>query len=140
MQVVRYRPSRALEKIETDLDNFWESGLGLLSAAAESSPLDMYEEGDVLTIKVTLPNFNKEDIKASIDNGVLEIAAEHSESEEEETNRRYYFHESSNDYFRRIPLPTSAAGDMAEASFDSGVLTIRMPSTEKQVAKQIKVN
>lgn len=129
MQRVRYSPQRDIRKMERDLDKFWENGWSLSPTISDSTTMDLYEEDGKLVVEVSLPNFKKNEIKVTTNNGVLEVSAEHIEKEENEDKRRYYFRESSNQYLRRVTLPEGVKADMVEAEFKDGLLKVIMPSS-----------
>lgn len=139
MQIVRYNPFRELQKMEQDLDKLWDNGWGTFPTFAESSALDLYEEKGNLVAEVTLPNFKKEEVQVTTDNGVLEVSAEHKEEQEKKGTRHYYFRESSNRYFRRVTLPEGANADKTNASFKDGVLRVTMPMKTPKKAKAVTV-
>lgn len=138
MQVVKYDPFRDMRKMERDMDKLWGNGWGM-SAIADTSAMDMYEEAGKLVAEVSLPNFKKDDVKVTADKGVLEVSAEHKEKEENKGKRRYFFRESSNQYFRRAALPEGAKDDKADASFKDGVLKVTIPMTTQKKVKTIAV-
>lgn len=137
MQLVRFNPFRDLQKMEQDLDKLWENGWGLLPSMTEASAMDMYEADGKLVAEVSLPSFNKDEIKVTADSGVLEVSAEHQEKEETKGKRRYYLRESSNQYVRRVMLPEGVEADKAEASYENGLLKITMPMATPKQAKTI---
>lgn len=138
MQLTRYNPFRELRKMEQDLDKFWQGDWGLFPLT-EPAALDLYEENGNLVAEVTLPNFNKDEIKVTTDEGVLEVSAEHKEQEEEKGTRRYYLRESSNQYLRRVALPEGTNTDKTEAEFKDGVLKITLPYATPKEAKAVEV-
>jgi HSP20 family protein len=125
--------------MEQDLDKLWENGWGMVPTVSEASAMDLYEEDGNLVAEVSLPNFKKDEVKVTTDEGVLEVTAEHKEEQEKTTKRRYYFHESSNQYFRRVTLPEGVKTDKTDASFKDGVLKVTMPMQAAKKAKEITV-
>jgi HSP20 family protein len=125
--------------MEQDLDKLWENGWGMVPTVSEASAMDLYEEDGNLVAEVSLPNFKKDEVKVTTDEGVLEVTAEHKEEQEKTTKRRYYFHESSNHYFRRVTLPEGVKTDKTDASFKDGVLKVTMPMQAAKKAKEITV-
>jgi HSP20 family protein len=128
-----------MQEMERDMDKMWQNGWGLLPALAEPSTMDMYEERGNLVAEVSLPNFKKDEVKVTTDNGVLEVTAEHKEEEEKKSKRRYYFHESSNQYFRRVTLPDGVKADKADANFKDGILKVILPMTTAKAPTAIAV-
>jgi HSP20 family protein len=125
--------------MEQDLDKLWENGWGMVPTVSEASAMDLYEEDGNLVAEVSLPNFKKDEVKVTTDEGVLEVTAEHKEEQEKTSKRRYYFHESSNHYFRRVTLPEGVKTDKTDASFKDGVLKVTMPMQAAKKAKEITV-
>lgn len=139
MQLVRNNPFRELQRMERDLDKFWQNGWGLMPTFTDASAMDMYEENGKLIAEVNLPNFKKDEVNVTADKGVLEVSAEHKEKEEEKGKRRYFFRESSNQYFRRVALPEGVNANKAEASFKDGVMKVTMPLAATKKAKAVTV-
>jgi HSP20 family protein len=130
MRLVRYNPLRDLQKMERDLDKIWDNNWGLLPSLTDLTTMDLYEESGKLVAEVSLPNFKKDEVKVTADEGMLEISAEHQEKKEDKDKRRYYFRESSNRYLRRVTLPEGTKTDEVEAEFKDGVLKVSMPTAK----------
>lgn len=139
MQLVKYNPFRELRKMEREIDNMWGNGWGVLQASGEVSTMDLYEEDGKLIAEVSLPNYNKNEIRVTADRGVLEVSAEHSEERERKDKRHYYFQESSSQYFRRVVLPEGAKTDDIDASFKDGVLRVAMPMETSKKTKAVTI-
>lgn len=127
MRLVKYDPFHELQKMERDLGKLWENGWGVFPMLAETSAMDLYEENGNLIAEVSLPNFKKDEINVTADEGTLEVSAEHKEEEEKKSKRRYFFHESNTKYFRRVALPEGVQADKVDASFKDGTLRVTMP-------------
>src|SRR5207302_6759705 len=91
-------------------------------------------ETDVV-IAAALPGVKPEDIEVSAAEGLLTIRA-HSTVEE-----RDYFHQemSSIEYSRQVMLPVECRSDQATASFDHGILTIRIPKQKPKAPERINI-
>ncbi len=135
MQLVRFNPLRDLEK---DLDSFLANEWNV-PVFAEIAPMDIYEEEGKLVAVVNLPNFKKDEINITAEQGVLEIAADHEEKEEGRDKRKYYMRESSNHYMRRVSLPEGVNTEKTEAEFKDGVLRVSMPKEKRSEIKKVIV-
>ena len=82
-----------------------------------STDYELYEEEDEFVLSVEMPGFDPEEISLSWDNGVLNIAAEHSD---EERGQRKTYH-------RRFRFPKTVADDEIEAEYTNGILEVRLP-------------
>jgi HSP20 family protein len=102
-------------------------------------PIDVSETGDAVTVRASLPGVKPDDIDINITGDVVTIRGEtKSESESEEGN--YHRREiRSGSYMRSVPLPSLVKADNAQATFENGVLTLRLPKADEVKPKQIKV-
>lgn len=139
MQLVRYNPFNELQKMEHDINKFWQNDFSFPSVSLDQTAVDMYEEDGKLIAEMNLPQFKKEEVTVSSDNGMLEITARHQDKQEKSTKRRYLLKESSSEYYRRIALPEGADGEKAEANYKDGVLKVTMPMEMPKQPKAIDI-
>ena len=101
--------------------------------------IDMYEtEGDVM-VKASLPGLKPEEVDITITGSALEIRGETKEETEEKRGDYYYKERSYGAFQRSLTLPVEIKADKAEAIFENGVLTLKLPKAEQAKAKQIKI-
>ena len=102
-------------------------------------PVDIAEDDKEYAIKVELPGVNKEDVRVSVEGGVLSISGERK-AEKEEKNKKYHRIERSYGSFARsFTLPEGAAGDKVSAEFKDGILRVHLPKNEAAKLKSIDV-
>ena len=102
--------------------------------------LDVSENDANVIVRASLPGFSKEDVEIEIHDGVLTINATHTE-ESEETDERFYRKERRvGSVHRRLALPSQVLEDTAEANLADGVLTLRLPKTQKAQARKVTIN
>jgi HSP20 family protein len=106
-----------------------------------STAVDMFEEGDNLVIKAELPGMKKEDISIDLRDDVITISGEKKSEEKTERKDFHRVERSFGSFTRRFRLPVDIKADKIEASFNDGVLEIKMPKSEaaKQNVKKIAV-
>jgi HSP20 family protein len=99
---------------------------------------DVYEEKDQLVMKTELPGIDKKHIDISLVGDRLIIKAEKKEEIKEDathhTYERYY-----GQYFRSVMLPYPVKEDKLTATFENGVLELRLPKAEEVKAKKITI-
>lgn len=78
-----------------------------------------------------MPGIAKEDVKITIDDGMLTIKGEHKEEKEEGDDDEYWSSSSYGYYNTSLVLPDDAKGDEIKAELKDGVLTVTIPRTEK---------
>ena len=108
--------------------------------AEELSPsIDVFEEDGAVVVKAELPGMKKEDINVELSGGVLKISGEKKREEKVEKKNYFRIERSSGLFERRISLPVDIQSDKAEASFKDGVLEIKIPKSEKDKNKEMKI-
>ena len=99
-------------------------------------PVDMYLEGGMLTVKVDLPGFAKDEIRLSVRRGVLHLSASRKPAEAGES---FYSHRPLK-IRKRIRLPMHAGRDddaAKTAKYEDGVLTVSIEAPK--LGQDIKI-
>ena len=92
-----------------------------------------------LVIKVDLPEIKREEIKVTVENGVLVLSGERK-LEKEEKGRKYHRIERAYGSFgRTFSLPDNADAEKVNAEFNEGVLKLHIAKSEAARPKQIEV-
>ncbi len=110
----------------------------LLSADWAPS-VDILEDDKAYTIKADLPEVKKEDVKVTVENGVLVITGERH-AEKEEKGRRYRRIERSHGSFvRSFTVPEDADAGKVVATFKDGLLIVTLPKSDEAKPRTIDV-
>ncbi len=129
---------RALSQLFND-PFFASSALANADTDEGSLAVDVSEDDSSVLVRASLPGFSKEEVEIECHDGLLTIKAEHSE-EHEETNEKFYRRERTfGSTSRRVALPSAVVEDQAKADLKDGVLTVRLPKTQKPGARKIKI-
>jgi HSP20 family protein len=110
-----------------DMDRFF----GDFAPSTFSPSVDLVDEGAHLKVTAELPGLDKEDIDLSVHEGVLTLRGEKKYEEKKEEEGCYRTERYFGSFQRSIPLPAGVDLEKAEAKFDKGVLTVRLPKTEQ---------
>ncbi|KAJ8550851.1 hypothetical protein K7X08_000221 [Anisodus acutangulus] len=101
------------------------------------------EDNKSYKIRYDVPGLSKEDVKITVEGGMLTIKGEHKEEHEEGSdNDEFWSSSRSYGYYNNsIMLPEDAKADEIKAEMKDGVLTITIPKTErpKKDVKEIQV-
>jgi HSP20 family protein len=124
--------NRAFEDLAREPFGGLESWFGDFSPARFMPTIDMADEGKHLKVTAELPGMDANDIEVNVQDGALMLRGE-KKIENEDKDEGYYRTERSYGSFQRsVPLPSDVDTDHAEANFDKGVLTVRLPKTQPQ--------
>ena len=134
-----YSPFSLLDEIERLASDTWESWTPVVYTDHMHPRLDMYEEKDELVMRSELPGIKKEDINISVENGCLSIEAEKKQEEVSEKSTYYSCERCFGKYFRSVSLPFPVDTDKISATFENGLLEIRLPKAEEAKAKHIEI-
>jgi HSP20 family protein len=107
-------------------------GLGL--------PVDVSMTAEELVIEAQLPGVKLEDVDITVENGRLTIRAE-TGAERSEDNGDFLIREIRRGSFNRtLNLPSGLEPDKAAATFEDGILTLRIPKAEEVKPRQIRIS
>ncbi len=101
-------------------------------------PLDVVRRENDVTLRLDVPGMDREQIEVSVDRGILTIRGKRQEERTE--NDKFFVRERRMGTFtRRLRLPETLNADAVEASYDNGVLEVRIPVLEQAKARKIEV-
>jgi len=95
-------------------------------------------EGEYL-IKAELPEVKKEDVKVTVENGVLTLQGERRQEKEEKGKKFHRVERSYGSFIRSFTLPESVDESMVKAEYKDGVLNLHLPKSERVKPKAIDV-
>ena len=144
--LTKWDPIKELDEFQNRLTSFF--GRSALQQDGENewlttstwTPLvDITEDDKEYSIKADIPDVNKEDVKVSVNNGMLVISGERK-FEKEDKGRKYHRVERSyGSFVRSFTLPEDSDPGKIQADFKNGVLLVRVAKSEKAQPRQIEV-
>lgn len=144
--IVRWEPLREMMSLREAMDRlfedsflgprwapFWPTGDG------GNLAIDMVETDDNFVVTSAVPGVKPEDVDISIIGDTLTIKGE-TKMEEKVEKANYVRQERRYGSFQRsVTLPMHVQADKSEATFENGVLTLRLPKAEEVRPKSIKI-
>jgi HSP20 family protein len=144
--MVKWDPFRELEEMSDRLNRMFArpaAGTGNgkeVIAAADWTPLvDISETEAEYAIKVELPEVKKDDVRVTVEDGVLTIQGERKQEKEEKGKRFHRIERAYGRFVRTFALPESVDEGNVKAEYTDGVLRLHLPKSEKAKPKQIDV-
>ena len=102
-------------------------------------PLDIRTTPEALLVEASLPGVKPEDVDITVENGTLTIRAEDRAESSEEQGGWLVREITRGSVMRSVTLPTGLEADRAEATFEHGVLRLRIPRAEEVKPRQIRI-
>ena len=130
-------PSRTLERIADEVGRIFEEfGVGRMATrlAVPSDVMTWAPRADVtlhkgeLVVRVDLPGVDTENVNVNVTADAITVHGEHHRAQDEERDGVYRAERSYGSFYRTIALPPGVDTDKATASFNNGVLEVRMPA------------
>jgi HSP20 family protein len=149
--ITRWDPFRDLVSIQDELNRLFGRTFGseprpgaaeLTRAGATGSwvpPLDVFETGDKLVVKVELPGIEPDDVEVSVEDSTLTVSGSREFHQETEEQNYHRIERRYGAFSRSLRLPQTADAENVDARFDKGVLTIDIPKREEAKPRRIEI-
>ncbi len=145
--LTRWNPLKEIDEMEKRLAAMFGRSPGRKEGereeamtVAEWSPLvDISEDEKEYLIKAELPEVKKEDIKVTVHNDVMTISGERRSEKEEKGKKFHRIERSYGSFTRSFTIPEDADGSKVSAESKDGMLSVRLPKTEKTKAKGVEI-
>lgn len=100
---------------------------------------DISETDSEYLIRAELPAVKKEDVKITIDQGMITIHGERKDRKETKGEKFHKIESYQGSFARSFALPDTVDEKGIRAETKDGVLTVHMPKTKAEKAKSIEV-
>ena len=142
MALVQWNPFREMDDL---LSRFQRGGVPTRTRSELESwapVVDIVESEKEYTVKAELPGVNKDDVRISLENGILTLSGERKSEHEEKDKKTHRIERSYGSYARSFVLPDDVQEEKITAESKDGVLSIHLPrsGTKKTAVQLIKVN
>jgi HSP20 family protein len=144
MNLVRFDPFRELEEVANRLNKVFGKDMQTLAVPdggfAEWAPaMDVQETDTEYLVKADLPDVKREDVKVSVDDGVLAVEGERRMEKEEKGRKFHRIERSYGKFVRRMAVPTNVDSQKVAAEFKDGVLNVHLPKSPSVKPKAIDI-
>ena len=145
--LIRWDPFKEMEELQSRFTKLFgltpvrtENGGQELMTITEWTPsVDIIGDEKEWLVKADLPEVKKEDVKVSVENGVLTITGERKLEKEEKDKKYHRIERSYGNFLRSFTLPEGADGSKVNAEFKDGVLKVHLPKSDKAKPKAVEV-
>lgn len=148
MAIVRWDPFRELQDMSDRLNRMIArpasggsvgQGREVMTVADWTPTVDISETEAEYAIKAELPEVKREDVKVTVEDGVLTIQGERKQEKEEKGKKYHRVERSYGRFVRTFTLPDTVDESKVKAEYTDGILHLHLPKSEKAKPKQIDV-
>jgi HSP20 family protein len=131
--VMRFDPFRELDRLSSDA---WQTANR--RSAATAMPIDAYRQGDSFYVHFDIPGVDPQSVELTVEKNVLTVRAERGASWGAEAEL-IVAERPQGSFSRQIFLAETLDSDRIDASYDSGVLTVRIPVAEAAKPRRVTI-
>jgi len=148
MALIRWEPVRELGTIQNEMNRlfntFFESpagvGNGPQALRRWIPAMDLVETNEDFVLRADLPGLSEKDVNIELEDNVLTVSGERKSEHEERKEGYYRVERASGSFSRSLTLPEGVDPESVKASFDRGVLEIRIPKPEARKPRRVAIS
>jgi HSP20 family protein len=144
--IVRWEPFRELSSLQTEMNRLFNAAFGDMPTSGTGGPprrwmpaMDLLETDDDFVLRADLPGMTESDVNVELEDNVLTISGERKSEQEEKREGFYRVERAFGSFSRSLTLPQGVDPDAVNASFDKGVLEVRVPKPERRKPRRISI-
>ncbi len=118
----------------------WTPHDEIVNRTTRMAALDVLDYEDHVEVRMDLPGVASEDVNIEVKDDVLTISANVKSDETRETNKYTYRERYTGSYKRSLRVPETVNVHNAEAKFENGVLSLKMPKVPEPAPIRIPVH
>jgi HSP20 family protein len=142
-EMTRWEPARELSSLREEFERMFRQAFGgpesASSAGAWSPALDVEETEDAFVLHVEMPGVKPDDLDVTLDEDVLSINGERQFYEDKTSEGFRRVERRFGRFHRAVRLPARVEGDRIEATYDDGLLTVRVPKSEEAKPRRVEI-
>lgn len=146
MNLIKWDPFRELEDVSNRLNRIFgrsasraESSQEMLGMADWAPSVDISETDTAYLIKGEIPGVKKEDVKVTVQDGMLTIQGERKMEKEEKGKKFHRVERSYGSFVRSFRVPDDADENKVKAEFKDGMINVTLAKSAKAKPQAINV-
>lgn len=100
---------------------------------------DISETDKEYLVKADLPGVKREDVRITLENGIITIAGERRQSKDEKSEKTHRVESFYGTFSRSFTVPEDADAQSVKAESKDGVLYLHIPKIKREKAKPIEI-
>ena len=145
MAIVRWEPLRELTTLQNEMNRLFGT---VFDAPAQGNggtmrrwmpAMDLVETDQHFVLHADLPGLSEEDVNIEVEDRVLTVSGERKATHETAKDGYHRVERAFGSFSRSLTLPEGINPEAVEASFDRGVLEVRIPKPEERKPRKIAI-
>jgi HSP20 family protein len=145
MALIRWEPVRELNSLQNEMNRLFASFFDAPRATEGGAvarwlpAMDLIESDDHFILRADLPGLSDDDVNVELEDSTLTISGERKAEHEEHEQGFYRLERAYGTFSRSLTLPKGINSEGITASFDRGVLEVRIPKPEQHKPKKVSI-
>jgi HSP20 family protein len=146
MAVARWTPMRNLQSFQDEMnrmfDQFVRGGTGEEAGWGVRTwvpPVDIYETDDAVILKAELPGVSKDDVSVEVHQNTLLLRGQRKHEAEVKEENYHRVERVYGTFQRSFVLPTMVDQEKVQATYNDGILELRLPKSEAAKPRRIAI-
>ena len=147
MALIRWEPTREVNSLQSEMNRLFNTFFGDAPAAAGGGgefrrwipAMDLAETEDHFVLRADLPGLAEEDVSIELEDNLLTVSGERTSDHEEKREGYHRVERASGRFARSLTLPEGVDPEAIQASFDRGVLEVRVPKPEERKPRRVQI-
>jgi len=145
MALVRWEPAREISSLQQEMNRLFSTFFDAPGTSAGTAPrrwvpaMDLVETDDHFVLRADLPGVSEADVDLSLEENVLTLKGERKVEHEAKGEGFYRLERAAGTFSRSLTLPEGVDGDAIAATFDKGVLEVRIPKPEQKKPRRLQI-
>lgn len=133
--------SRLRQEMDNLFERFFEGfpRLGITRRMGVTPLIDLSETKDDIIVEAEIPGVDSKDIDISLSGNVLSIKGEKRQEKEDKDEGSHRVERSYGGFSRTLRLPCKVEEEKTTATYEKGVLKIKLPKCQPSKLKRIKI-
>ena len=147
MALIRWEPARELNTLQNEMNRlfntFVDTPLPNGGAAGQRRwlpAMDLAETENDFVLRADLPGVSEEDVNIELEDSVLTISGQRKSEHEEHKEGFHRVERGYGSFTRSLTLPEGVNAEAIKASFDRGVLEVRIPKPEERKPRKVAIS
>jgi HSP20 family protein len=149
MALIRWEPARELSSIQNEMNRLFNTffdtpttrnGGNGIAQRRWIPAMDLVETPEDFVLRADLPGLSENEVHIEVENDTLTVSGERKAEHEERKEGYYRVERSYGSFSRSLTLPEGVDADAVKASFENGVLEVRIPKPETRKPRKVAIS